>query len=188
VRRKDRQMSAEFGYTVIDKADFGVVSVMDENGDPYGVALSMAREDDALYFHSAKDGKKVRAFTNNPNVTVVFVGDVNVPESYTEEELEELTQDPSQAAVFASGVFTTEYESAIVRGTVSRVVDEEEKVRAMKHICEKYVPSKMEYFALASADGLDKADVYRIDIQEVTAKRKKASGEEGNSRDAAFLA
>lgn len=35
---------------------------------------------------------------------------------------------------------------------------------------------------------IDKADVYRIDIQEVTAKRKKASGEEGNSRDAAFLA
>lgn len=173
MRRKDREMRADFGFAVIDKAQYGVISMINQKQEPYGIPLSMAREENTLYFHSAKDGEKVKAFKSNPHVTVTFVGDVRVPEIYTEEELDELVVDEAQASILISSVFTTEYASAFIRGVVTEVLNEGEKVKAMRLICEKYAPSKIKYFDLAINAGLDKAKVYRIEIEEVTAKRKK---------------
>ena len=58
--------------------------------------------------------------------------------------------------------------------------DEQEKLRAIKLICEKYAPTKMEYFNLAVESGLQIVNIYKIEIEELTAKRKKfdAHGEE----------
>jgi len=177
MRRKDREMSKEFGYGIIDKARYGVLSMIDEKNDPYGLPLSTVREKDILYFHSAKDGKKVKIFKNNPNVSVAFVGEVNIPENYTKQELNEIAKDESKAALLISNVFTTEFESAIVKGTVSPVEDEEEKIKAMKLICKKYTLDKMDYFQMAIDAGLQRTNVYRIHIEDVKAKRKKYDSE-----------
>ena len=72
-----------------------------------------------------------------------------------------------------SSVFTTEFESAIVTGMVELVEDEQEKIGAMRLICEKYTPSKMKYFDTAIAAGLKRTNVYRVGMESVTAKRKK---------------
>ena len=53
------------------------------------------------------------------------------------------------------------------------VNNRDEKIKAMKLICEKYTPSKMDYFHIAIKSGLDKTNVYEIKIEELTAKRKK---------------
>ena len=100
------------------------------------------------------------------------MGDVNVPELYTEEELEMLARS-EQAAALISKVFTTEYESAVVTGVVKRVDDESEKIKALRLICEKYASDKMKYFHIAAQSGLSKTEVYRIEIKEVRAKRKR---------------
>ncbi len=42
-----------------------------------------------------------------------------IPESYTKDELDEIAKDESKALLFISSVFTTEYESAVVKGKVS---------------------------------------------------------------------
>lgn len=173
MRRKDREMSAEFGLQVIDRARFGILSVIDENGEPYGVPLSIVRKDNILYFHSAQDGKKVRIFANNPLVRVAFVGATKIPELYTNQELDEILKDESNATMLISKVFTTEYESAMVKGYVKQVQDEAEKIMALRMVCEKYTPTKMDYFDIAIKAGLGRANAYRIDIEEITAKRKK---------------
>lgn len=173
MRRKDREMSIEFGIEVIDKSKYGVVSMIDEDNEPYGIPLSIARDEKTLYFHSAMDGRKVKIFEKNPNVNVTFVGEVKVPENYTKDELDEIIKDESKAVLLISSVFTTEYESAVVKGKVKLVEDEEEKIKAMKLICEKYTPLKMDYFNMAIKAGLKRTNVYRIEIEEIKAKRKK---------------
>lgn len=172
MRRKDREMDREFGLEIIDKAEYGVVSMVDGE-KPYSLPLSIVRNEDVLYFHSAKEGRKIDILANNVNISVVFVGYKNIPENYSYEELEEMNNDPSKAIKFISSVFTTEFESAIVNGVVEKVEDENEKVKAMRAICEKYTPDKMKYFDVAINTGLNRTNVYRIKIKNITAKRKK---------------
>lgn len=180
MRRKDRQMSKEYGFEVIDRSKYGVVSMIDQEGEPYGIPLSIIREENTLYFHSAKDGKKVKNFAKNPKVSIAFIGELKIPENFTKEELDEIAKDESKAAVFISSVFTTEYESALTKGKVEIVEDEKEKIKAMKFICEKYTPSKMKYFNIAIKPGLNRTNVYKVEIEEITSKRKRydINGEE----------
>ncbi len=173
MRRKDREMSREFGIEVIDKSKYGVISMVDEDNAPYGIPISIVRDENTLYFHSAMDGRKVTIFEKTPNVSINFVGEVKVPENYTKKELDEIVKDESKVALLISKVFTTEFESAIVTGRVKLVEDEEEKIKAMKLICEKYTRAKMDYFNMAIKAGLKRTNVYKIDIEEITAKRKK---------------
>ncbi len=173
VRRKDREMSSDFGIEMIDRAQYGVLSMVDEKGEPYSIPLSIVRKDDTLYFHSAKEGRKVELFEREPKVSVVFVGNVKVPELYTNEELEMISEDKGAAAALASTVFTTEFESAVVSGTVRKVEDRVEKIEALRLICEKYTPSKLKFIHIAIEGGLERTNIYSIKIEEITAKRKK---------------
>ena len=56
MRRKDREMDKDFGLEVIDKSKYGVISLVDNNNMPYSVPLSIVRDGDMLYFHSATVG------------------------------------------------------------------------------------------------------------------------------------
>ena len=173
MRRKDREMNKEFGLKLIDKSDFGVVSMIDDENKPYSLPLSIVRDEDLLYFHSAKEGRKVSLLKDNTNVSIVFTGKRKIPENFSKDELEEMSKDISKGVQFISKVFTTEFESAIVDGRVKKVEDRDEKVKALKLICEKYTPDKMDYFPIAIKAGLDKVNIYRIKIEEITSKRKK---------------
>ena len=173
MRRKDRQMDKEFALKVKDKASFAVVSMVDENNEPPGLPLSIVRDGDNLYFHSAKDGRKVRIFDKNPKVSIAFVSYTNIPELYSKEDLDEIARDESKAGLLISSVFTTEFESAIVKGTVVLVEDEEERIKVLDLVCQKYTPSKMDYFNMAIKSGLKRTNVYKIEIEEITSKRKR---------------
>lgn len=174
MRRKDRDMNKEFGLKIIDNSNYGVLSIIDEDeNDPYSLPLSIVRDENSLYFHSAKAGKKVELLEENRKVSIVFVGETRIPENFSEEELEEMKDDETKAVQFISKVFTTEFESSIVKGKVKVVKDREEKIKALKLICEKYTPTKMKYFPIAIKSALDKTNIYKIDIEEITSKRKK---------------
>ena len=176
MRRKDRMMSREFGIGIIDKSRYGILSMVDGD-EPYGLPLSIVRDGDHLYFHSAKDGRKVKVLEKNPKVNITFVGDVEVPENFTEEELDEIAGDKSKAVLLISSVFTTQFESAIVKGKANLVEDRDEKVHAMKLVCQKYTPDKMKYFDMAIEAGLNRTNVYKIEVEEISAKRKKYDSE-----------
>ncbi|MDO5036676.1 MAG: pyridoxamine 5'-phosphate oxidase family protein [Tissierellia bacterium] len=181
MRRKDREMSRDFGLDLIDRVPYGVLSLVDEDRDrAYSLPLSLVREGEVLYFHSAQAGRKVDLLAKNPQVGISFVGQVQVPENFTPEELEALAQDKQAGVKLISSVFTTEFESVFVEGEASPVADREEKIHALYLICKKYTPDKLAYFDLAISSGLPRVQVYRVDIQSLTAKRKKydASGKE----------
>lgn len=173
MRRKDREMDREFGLKVIDKSKYGVVSVLDKNNLPYAMPLSIVRQGDMLYFHSATAGEKVDLFDLEPRVNVVFVGEVQVPDLYSKDEMQELSKDKKNAKIVVSTIYTTEFESAIVKGKISKIKDRNEKIQVLRLICEKYTPDKMILFDIGSEAGVDKVNIYAIGIEEITAKRKK---------------
>ena len=59
MRRKDLAMSQEATLAVIDAIEYAVLSLTDPDGKAYGVPLDYVRKGDCLYFHGAKEGRKV---------------------------------------------------------------------------------------------------------------------------------
>lgn len=174
MRRKDREMSAEFGLSVIDHAPYGVLSVADGEAT-YAVPLSPARVGHTLYVHSAKEGHKMELLADGTPVRVVFVSHVGVPTLHSDDTIAEVIREGG-AGRLLSQVFTTEFSSAVVRGRVYRIHEEVEPDRyreGLYAICAKYTPDKMQFFEAAFAAGKTRTAVFAISIDEVTAKRKK---------------
>lgn len=150
MRRKDREMPPEFARQVVDKCPYAVLAMTDTHGLPYAVPLSIARRDNAIYFHAAKTGEKTDNLRRNPNVCLVCVGDVQpLPQEYS-----------------------TEYESAVIRGLAAEVTDEAEKLLALRLIAERYAAENIAAFDKMVSHSLPATAVWRLDIVEITAKRR----------------
>ena len=172
MRRKDREMNREFGLTISDKAPYAIISLVDEDNKPYAVPISPARVDDVIYIHSAKEGHKLELLQNSPQVVLTFVGEVEVPEPITEAEFIE-AKNSNQLAAITSKHFTTQFESAVVIGTAKLLTSNEEKMEGLRAISQKYTPKNMMYFEDAAMASMSRTMVIRIDINKITAKRKK---------------
>ena len=125
--------------------------VLDKDGLPYCLPISAVRIGEKLYFHSAESGRKSEAMLNDPNVCLTAAIDV----------------------VSAEDKFTTYFKSAVVRGKAVKVTNDEEKITALKAICERFTPSNMTDFLNAIKMSLPRTAVWRIDIENATGKQKK---------------
>ncbi len=163
MRRKDREMDIDFAHSIIDKAAFGSLATINEDNTPYSVPISFVRKGNIIYIHSATKGTKINNIIKNPEVSMSFVGDVNIP--FPDEE--------SSVGRKPSDVFTTEFESAVIFGSASMVDNNNEKILGLKLLCEKYTPDNMGFFSDAIKDSMDMTNVIRIEIRKITGKRKK---------------
>lgn len=151
MRRKERREDEKFAFEVLDKADFAVLSMIDADGLPYCLPISAVRIGEKLYFHSAESGRKSEAMLNDPNVCITAAADV----------------------VSAEDKFTTYFKSVVVRGKAVKVTDDEEKIAALKAICERFAPTNMPDFSNAIKMSLSRTAVWKIDIENATGKQKK---------------
>lgn len=151
MRRKDREMDKSFALNVADKCEYAFLSVIDPDGKPYGVALTVVRHENYMYFHCAREGFKIDCFNANPDACMVCVGDT--------ERL--------------SDKFTTRYESAVIRGRLAEVTEDEEKIFALKLLCERHTPANMSNFDGAIKASLARTAVWKMSIDEITGKCKK---------------
>ena len=118
---------------------------------PYCIPLSIARIDNVIYFHCAKEGKKIDCFRQNNQVCISCVGDTLRP---TDE-------------------FTTKYESAIIRGKIFEVLDDNEKIAALRAICQRHTPANMPNFDEAISRSLKITAIWKVIIEDVDGKRRK---------------
>lgn len=176
MRRTDREMSNAFALEIIDEAQYGVVSLAKDD-EPYGIPLSIVRDGDKLFFHTAKEGHKFDFIHNEAPVTVLFVSRVQVPKLYSNEELDEMMKSEDIFGKLVSQVYTTEFASAMVKGTLTEVFDDPGKEHALELICKKYTPDKMKYFKLAMESGMSQTRIFAISMDEVSAKRKQFDGD-----------
>lgn len=151
MRRKDREMSEEFALMVADKCEYAVISMIDNNNMPYCIPLTIARDGNSIYFHSAKDGFKIECLNKNNNVCIACIGDTKRAENE----------------------FTTEFESAIIKGQASEVIDETEKIHALYIICQRHTPLNMDNFDASIKRSLSRTSVWKVEISDITGKRKK---------------
>ena len=68
--------------------------------------------------------------------------------------------------------FTTEFESAIIRGKAFEVTEKEEKIHALKLICLRYAESNMANFDSAIEQSLTRTGIWKIEIEDITGKAK----------------
>lgn len=79
MRRSDRQLTDEETLQLFRDAQYGVLSVTDENNMPYGVPMSFALSDNVIYFHcSAVGGKRISGIRHDPNACFTVIGDTKL--------------------------------------------------------------------------------------------------------------
>lgn len=150
VRRTDREICKNEARELLDRGEYGVLSTVGSDGQPYGVPISYVRKGDAIYFHCALTGHKLDNIAADPRVSFAVVGTTKVlPDK-----------------------FATEYESAVVFGTASEVTGTE-RTDALIWLVEKYSPEHIE----AGKRYLEQHDratrVFRIDIRHLSGKARR---------------
>ena len=73
VRRKDREIGMEHAIELLSNCEYGVLSTVGKDGQPYGVPLSYAYKDNRIYFHCALNGHKIENMENNPQVSLSLI-------------------------------------------------------------------------------------------------------------------
>ena len=149
MRRKDRERDRAFGLAVIDACEYGTVAIQGE--EPYCLPLSLVRVGEDLYFHCALEGKKLDLLRQNNAVWVSFVGENKAAEDD----------------------FTTYFRSAMVKGSATEVTDRKEKMLALHALCQKLTPAHMPAFDIEVARSYAVTGIWKIHMDEITAKEKK---------------
>ena len=151
MRRKDREQSEEFGWNVLETCPYAVLSTTDDEGLPYGIPVSPAVLEGVIYVPFRQARHESRSFcASTPHVCLVGVRDVvPLPEAYS-----------------------TEYASAVVRGTVAEVTDDAERIAALRAIAERYAAENLGHFEAALAEELSRTLVWKITPTEITAKAR----------------
>lgn len=148
MRRSDREMPMDFALAVVDKCEWATLAMTDSENNPYCVTVSIARNGNEIYFHTAKVGAKIDCLKHNNHLCISCVGDTyRLPNS-----------------------FTTEYESAIVYGLASEITDELDKIAILKLLCARHTPHNMANFDIEIKENLHRTGVWKIIIQKVTGK------------------
>ena len=151
MRRKDRAMTGQEAWEVVERCGYGVLTMTAEDGTPYGVPLNYAREGETLYFHCAMEGKKTDSLRKNPRVCLVCVEKNDVVEA----------------------AYTTKYASAMVFGTAEEVTDEEEKLKGLRCICQRHAPTNMAIFEEYATPRMMRTAVWKITAEHITGKTNR---------------
>lgn len=149
MRRIDREMPKEFALGVADTCPYAVLSTVTPEGRPYCVPVTIVRDGESIYFHSAKEGRKVECFRHSPEVSIACV----------------------QNVLPMTDRFSTFYESAIVCGGIEEVADDAEKIRALRLLCTRYTPAHMPAFDKTVAESLAHTAIWRVRIEDITGKK-----------------
>lgn len=152
MRRNVQMLSSEESISILKSATSGVLSLIGDNGYPYGVPLSHVYHNGNLYFHSALSGHKIDAInaTGKASFTVIEKDDV----------LQEK--------------FTTCYRSVIAFGKVRTITDIDEINRLIRLMTERFCPNQpAEATEKEIAGGLHRMCIIEMDIEHLTGKQAK---------------
>ncbi len=120
-------------------------------GEPYVVPLSFVWHEGTIYFHGSRHGRKMTSLERNPRVCL---------------EVDE--------AEFAGGedpcTLHWHYESVIAWGRARVVIDEAERLDALRRLAEKYAPGTGERLTPARISEWKNLAVVAIDTDVVTRK------------------
>lgn len=150
LRRTDRAIPDSEAAGLLLAGEYGILSTVSADGQPYGVPVSYAYTGEIIYFHCALEGHKLDNLNNNNRVSFCVVGKTQVlPDK-----------------------FATRYESVIVFGRAAEVTGDEKQaglIELLKKYSPDFVAKGLRYI---DGDG-DQARVYKISVEAMTGKARK---------------
>ncbi|MDO4164644.1 MAG: pyridoxamine 5'-phosphate oxidase family protein [Bacteroides sp.] len=152
VRRQDRLLTELESRELLEKGEYGFLSMVDENERPYGIPINYVWDGvEAIYLHCAPVGEKLRCIQAHPEVAFCVVGRTHV----------------------VSDKFTTGYESVILRGVAHTGLSPEERMQALRLLLSKYSPDDMTVGLKYAEKSFHRTEIVRIDLQEFSGKCKR---------------
>lgn len=145
-----RNDGRDAGLEALDRCEYMVLAVLDQEGLPYCMPLNGVRMGDCVYFHSALRGEKLDCLKLHPRVCLTAVGGQRVVQE----------------------AYTTHFTSAVARGTAREVSDPEEQWEALRAICKKYAPDCPERVEEVIERYLPHTAVWRIDLEQVSGRER----------------
>lgn len=148
LRRKDKEITDinQIGK-IIKKATVCRLGLVD-NGEPYVVPVNFGFEGNAIYFHSALEGRKIEIIRKNSKVCFEIDTGVGIGKS-----------EKSNCAV--------KYRSVIGTGRIHILEGDEEKIHGLKAIMRQCAGGEYEF----SAEKLGTVLVAKVSIEGVTGKQ-----------------
>ncbi len=118
MRRFKQQISEEECIEVLKNAPRGVLSMAGDDGYPYGIPLDhwYCEDDGKIYFHGAKEGKKIDSILKNDKVSYVVMD-----EGFRKE-----------------GEWALNIRSVIIFGRIRLVTDEDKAREICTALCRKF--------------------------------------------------
>lgn len=150
MRRHDRKITNTETLNILENGEYGILSTVSSDHEPYGVPINYCLIDKYIYFHCAVEGRKINNIINNPKVSFCVVGKTELlPEK-----------------------FGTNYESCIVYGNASESFGEEKQL-ALEGLIHKYsknfVNDGLKYIEKLK----NKTRVFKISIESISGKARK---------------
>lgn len=151
VRRQDRLLDEKKAYELLKKGEYGILSLIDPEGNPYGIPINYVWDENGhIYFHCAPTGKKLSCISAHADVSFCIIGRTNV----------------------VPNKFTTGYESIIIKSRARTALPDEEKKHALKLLLEKYAPDNIETGLTYAEKSFHRTEIIRLDLQEFSGKSK----------------
>ena len=150
LRRKDRIMIDADALRLLREAEFGVLSMVCDNG-AYGIPITYAWDGgSSLYFHGAHEGRKIGCLQKNQNVSFCIVGKTRVL--------------PKESSVA--------YESLILEGTVDLNLSTEEKKYGLGLIINRFSDGSQPGIGHMDERMLARVNVWKMDVATISGKRR----------------
>ena len=156
MRRKNQQLSLGEAEKVLMRGTSGVLSLLGDDGYPYGVPLSYVFDQGKLYFHCAKAGHKLDAIRREEKCSFCVVDqDQIVPEK-----------------------FTTYFRSAIAFGRVRILEDDGEKRAAAVKLVQRYCPGDEAGLERELEESWNALCLLEMTVEHLTGKEAKELAQE----------
>ena len=132
---------------IIQKCQFCNVAMVDGDNHPYVIPMNYGYQDDVLYLHGSKIGRKNEILSNNPEVCLSFSTDHEL--RYVNEEV--------------ACSWSMKYRSVLIFGKVEFIEDHEKKVEALNIIMAHYSDREFSF----NAPAIREVNVYKVVIDKM---------------------
>lgn len=151
IRREDRRLDDATAKSLLIKGEYGILSTLDRNNQPYGIPVNYVVMEESIFFHCATEGHKLENITANKRVSFCVVGKTElIPEK-----------------------FSTRYECVIVSGDADIIEDGVQKKNALRAMVNKYAPDHMTSGENYIDKLMDQTAVVRVSIDHLSGKARK---------------
>jgi nitroimidazol reductase NimA-like FMN-containing flavoprotein (pyridoxamine 5'-phosphate oxidase superfamily) len=129
---------------IIKRCQFCNISMVDPDGKPYVIPMNYGYHENVFYFHGSRQGKKVDALRENPDVCISLSTDHEL--RYVNEEV--------------ACSWSMRYRSVIAYGKAEFIEDPEEKIKCLNIIMANYSNLEFQYSEPAVRDVM----VFRVRV------------------------